>query len=88
MDGYQRKNAYIATQVGLFFYQPYNSNPYLKIFKIQGPSPETFDDFWKMVWDQSSDTIVMITRLEERNRVSHRKNNYLLFLLKKIVYIF
>ncbi|XP_037092239.1 tyrosine-protein phosphatase Lar-like [Pollicipes pollicipes] len=35
----------------------------------QGPLPETFSDFWRMVWEQRSFTIVMITRLEERARI-------------------
>ena len=35
----------------------------------QGPLPETFADFWRMVWEQRSSAIVMMTRLEERNRV-------------------
>ncbi|XP_078733036.1 receptor-type tyrosine-protein phosphatase delta isoform X20 [Lampetra fluviatilis] len=35
----------------------------------QGPLPETFADFWRMVWEQRSSTIVMMTRLEERCRV-------------------
>lgn len=36
----------------------------------QGPLPETFGDFWRMVWEQRSATIVMMTRLEEKSRVS------------------
>uniref|UniRef100_A0A0X3PIQ3 protein-tyrosine-phosphatase n=1 Tax=Schistocephalus solidus TaxID=70667 RepID=A0A0X3PIQ3_SCHSO len=48
IDGYQRQNAYIATQ---------------------GPLPETFADFWRMVWEQNSRIIVMMTRLEERARL-------------------
>jgi len=36
----------------------------------QGPLPETFADFWRMVWEQRTSAIVMMTRLEERNRVS------------------
>ncbi|KHN75199.1 Tyrosine-protein phosphatase Lar-like [Toxocara canis] len=35
----------------------------------QGPLPETFADFWRMVWEEGSVTIVMLTKLEERNRV-------------------
>nr|XP_032822215.1 receptor-type tyrosine-protein phosphatase delta-like isoform X6 [Petromyzon marinus] len=35
----------------------------------QGPLPETTSDFWRMVWEQGSVTIVMMTRLEERARV-------------------
>ncbi|CAB3404167.1 unnamed protein product [Caenorhabditis bovis] len=35
----------------------------------QGPLPETFGDFWRMVWEEGSATIVMLTNLEERNRV-------------------
>nr|CAH8872596.1 unnamed protein product [Trichobilharzia regenti] len=48
IDGYQKKNAYIATQ---------------------GPLPGTFYDFWRMVWEQNSRVIVMMTRLEERARI-------------------
>lgn len=35
----------------------------------QGPLPNTVGDFWRMVWEQKSKTIVMMTQLEERGRV-------------------
>nr|XP_045004514.1 receptor-type tyrosine-protein phosphatase delta isoform X33 [Jaculus jaculus] len=35
----------------------------------QGSLPETFGDFWRMIWEQRSATIVMMTKLEERSRV-------------------
>lgn len=34
----------------------------------QGPLPETFADFWRMVWQCDVQTIVMLTHLEERSR--------------------
>ncbi|XP_035282760.1 receptor-type tyrosine-protein phosphatase delta isoform X10 [Anguilla anguilla] len=35
----------------------------------QGSLPETFGDFWRMLWEQRSANIVMMTKLEERSRV-------------------
>uniref|UniRef100_A0A8C4ZH23 protein-tyrosine-phosphatase n=1 Tax=Gadus morhua TaxID=8049 RepID=A0A8C4ZH23_GADMO len=35
----------------------------------QGALPETFGDFWRMIWEQRSGNIVMMTKLEERSRV-------------------
>ncbi|XP_053715419.1 receptor-type tyrosine-protein phosphatase delta-like isoform X29 [Synchiropus splendidus] len=35
----------------------------------QGALPETFGEFWRMIWEQRSSIIVMMTKLEERSRV-------------------
>ncbi|XP_075265681.1 receptor-type tyrosine-protein phosphatase S-like isoform X1 [Convolutriloba macropyga] len=34
----------------------------------QGPLEETLGDFWRMVWEQNSYTVVMMTKLEEKSR--------------------
>ncbi|KAG9509735.1 Tyrosine-protein phosphatase Lar, partial [Fragariocoptes setiger] len=35
----------------------------------QGPLSDTVSDFWRMVWEQNSKTLVMMTQIEERGRV-------------------
>ncbi|KAI9278051.1 hypothetical protein BY458DRAFT_503651 [Sporodiniella umbellata] len=40
-----------------------------KYIATQGPLPTTFADFWKMIWDQKSNGIVMLTNEEELQKV-------------------
>uniref|UniRef100_A0A8D3CJH9 Receptor-type tyrosine-protein phosphatase epsilon n=1 Tax=Scophthalmus maximus TaxID=52904 RepID=A0A8D3CJH9_SCOMX len=37
-----------------------------KFIAAQGPKPETVADFWQMIWEQKTATIVMLTNLKER----------------------
>ncbi|XP_053556940.1 receptor-type tyrosine-protein phosphatase alpha [Bombina bombina] len=47
-----------------------NGYKYPKYFiATQGPLPDTLDDFWRMVWEENSPVIVMLTSLEEQNKV-------------------
>ncbi|XP_026091817.1 receptor-type tyrosine-protein phosphatase C isoform X4 [Carassius auratus] len=40
-----------------------------KYIAAQGPKDETVVDFWRMVWEQKSSIIVMVTRCEEGNKI-------------------
>lgn len=41
----------------------------------QGSLPETFGDFWRMVWEQHTANIIMMTKLEEKSRVRQSRRD-------------
>ncbi|KAL3882800.1 hypothetical protein ACJMK2_029107 [Sinanodonta woodiana] len=49
------------------YIQGYNSKR--EYIAAQGPLPSTRDDFWRMVWEQSAEIIVMLTKCTEKGRV-------------------
>uniref|UniRef100_A0A7N6F7V1 Receptor-type tyrosine-protein phosphatase alpha n=1 Tax=Anabas testudineus TaxID=64144 RepID=A0A7N6F7V1_ANATE len=48
----------------LFVLQGYQEKN--KFIAAQGPKEETVNDFWRMIWEQNTATIVMVTNLKER----------------------
>ncbi|EOB07069.1 Receptor-type tyrosine-protein phosphatase T, partial [Anas platyrhynchos] len=59
IDGYHRPRHYIATQGKCPF-----------VFSVApGPMQETVKDFWRMIWQENSASVVMVTNLVEVGRV-------------------
>lgn len=81
-QGFKEKNKFIAAQGKYMNYSStQRSSIYtlkvliylffllLHFFVLQGPKLETVADFWRMVWEQKTATIVMLTNLKERKEV-------------------
>ena len=37
----------------------------------KGPIPSTIGDFWRLVWEENSRTIVMVTNVKEKSQVRY-----------------
>ena len=46
----------------------------------QDPSPDTVDDSWRMLMEQNSNIIVMLTQLDEEDRVCETNSSLKHFL--------
>lgn len=56
----------------------------LSIDIVLGPLINTLDDFWRMVWNEKCDKIVMLTNLIEDDKVNYF-NHLLKFLFLKCI---
>ena len=41
----------------------------LTCLKFSGCTPDTVNDFWRMMWEQQASVVVMVTNIKEKGRV-------------------
>lgn len=88
LQGYQEKNKFIAAQgeisgfPGAVCVVCLWTWPLLLsiVWSVSGPKEETVNDFWRMIWEQNTSTIVMVTNLKERKEVGQAEGGIQPFL--------
>lgn len=66
----------VKTDLLFFCWQGYGGEEKVYI-ATQGPIVNTVTDFWRMVWQERSPIIVMITNIEEMNEVMLLHSDYI-----------
>uniref|UniRef100_A0A3B5L0C5 protein-tyrosine-phosphatase n=1 Tax=Xiphophorus couchianus TaxID=32473 RepID=A0A3B5L0C5_9TELE len=64
----QDEDDFLSTYINANYLKGYEDEEQAYI-ATQGPTVNTVGDFWRMVWQERSPIIVMITNLEEKNEV-------------------
>ena len=59
----------VSTFIGRLFFFLLVSTYVLIVTSSSGPVPGTYQDFWRMLWQENVTTVVMLTRLVEHGRV-------------------
>uniref|UniRef100_A0A8C8F227 Receptor-type tyrosine-protein phosphatase alpha n=1 Tax=Oncorhynchus tshawytscha TaxID=74940 RepID=A0A8C8F227_ONCTS len=62
----KEKNRYVNILPILFRSLCLISDDNISLLSLSGPKEETVNDFWRMIWEQNTATIVMVTNLKER----------------------
>ncbi|XP_017137165.1 tyrosine-protein phosphatase 69D [Drosophila miranda] len=79
IKAYDQTRVKLATANGLQSTDYINANFVIgykerkKFICAQGPMESTIDDFWRMIWEQHLEIIVMLTNLEEYNKAKCAK---------------
>lgn len=74
-----RAHALFDSDLSLLCWQGYGEEEKVYI-ATQGPIVNTVSDFWRMVWQERSPIIVMITNIEEMNEVMMLHMSYVLII--------
>jgi hypothetical protein len=61
------------------------SNLLARCISTQAPVTESIGDFWRMVWQQKSTVIVMLTGLFDGNRVCKFSHKYVFFFFHRLI---